>query len=161
MAWPVRGSTALLVASLALVVACKGGEPPAPGDGAAPSTKAAPGGLPGTETLVATTPHVQAAIDTANDLFQGRYEAVTARLEPSLRDQLSPSALNDLVAGVVGAHGQPERATDAWAGTVREDEQALPTASVLLRMSRSPVRFRLLLVFNPDNSLRGLWLRPI
>ena len=35
------------------------------------------------------------------------------------------------------------------------------SSSVLLRMSRSPTRFRLLLVFNHNSSLRGLWLRPI
>ena len=50
---------------------------------------------------------------------------------------------------------------DAWGSELRENGVTWPTASVLLRMSDSPSRFRLLLVFNADESLRGLWLRPI
>lgn len=122
---------------------------------------AAPEGLPGTEALEPPDPHVRVAVETVNDLFLGRYDAVTARLEIPLRERLSPAALRSLVDGVVAAHGQPDRVMDAWAGRIEEKGLVWPTASVLLRMSRSPTRFLLLLVFNPDESVRGLWLRPL
>ncbi len=168
MAWSLRGCAALLVlAPLALSTACTCREPaPAPTVSAAdvvvsPPPAALPELLPGTEALLAETPRVRAAVETANDLFLGRYEVVNARLEPGLRQQLSPAALREVVAGVVAAHGEPAQVVDAWASELREEERTWPTSSVLLRMSRSATRFRLLLVFNPDDSLRGLWLRPI
>jgi hypothetical protein len=138
---------------------------PALAPGAAPTPVPTPASdpdrLPGSEALDVNDPRVRVAAESVNDLFLGRSAAVSARLEPDLRAQLSPAVLDGLVAGVVEAHGAPARVMDAWAGELQEEGLVWPTASVLLRMSRSPVRFRLLLVFNRDETVRGLWLRPL
>ncbi len=96
----------------------------------------------------------------AKDLFAGRHEAVRERFVPRLRNELTVERLTDLVAGVESAHGAPAAFVDAWLTTADSAGRKLRAAAVLIRMTKSDVRFRLLVVFDREG-IDGLWLRPI
>ncbi len=117
--------------------------------------------LPGYSALRTATPEARLALDATLDLFAGRYEQVHALFDPSLAATLPPGELGAIIRGVVAHHGPPGLVMDAWLSRIDDEEDDMPAAKVLLRMSRSDVRFRLLMVFNPDRSVRGLWLRPL
>lgn len=99
-------------------------------------------------------------LDVWADLSAERFDAVRTRLEQALAADLTPKRLKEIMDGVQKAHGTG-RVIDAWETTVREEGEQLPAASVLLRMAKSKTRFRLLLVFNPNASIRGFWFKPI
>lgn len=120
----------------------------------------APGTLPGAGRLHPSGPEARLALEVATDLFSGRAEAAFGRFSPALREQLSVARLEQIVAGVISAHGPPVEVMDAWLGEVEEEGRPLPAAQVLVRMAND-VRFRLLLIILPGGTVDGLWLRPI
>jgi hypothetical protein len=100
------------------------------------------------------------ALDTAENLFRGRFEPVRRLLQFELGEELTIAKLHGIVDGLVKAHGPPVEVMDAWASEIREKEVVSPAAEALIRM-QSGKRIGLLLVFDPQGAVRGLWLRPI
>lgn len=100
------------------------------------------------------------ALDTAENLFLGRFDAVRRLLQVELAEDLTPAKLTGIVDGLVKAHGPPVEVMDAWASEIREKEVVSPAAEALIRM-KGGKRIGLLLVFDAQGAVRGLWLRPI
>lgn len=100
------------------------------------------------------------ALDTAENLFRGRFDAVRRLLQVELAEDLTPAKLTGIVDGLVKAHGPPVEVMDAWASEIREKEVVSPAAEALIRM-KGGKRIGLLLVFDAQGAVRGLWLRPI
>ena len=100
------------------------------------------------------------ALDTAENLFRGRFEPVRRLLQVELGEELSVAKLAGIVDGLVKVHGPPVEVMDAWASELREKDVVSPAAEALIRM-QSGKRIGLLLVFDPQGAVRGLWLRPI
>ncbi len=100
------------------------------------------------------------ALDTAENLFRGRFEPVRRLFQVELGEDLTVAKLSGIVDGLVKAHGPPVEVMDAWASEIREKEVVSPAAEALIRMQGGK-RIGLLLVFDPQGAVRGLWLRPI
>jgi hypothetical protein len=136
--------------------------PAAPPCVASPSatTGAAPDLWAARRPLAIASASAGLALDTAENLFRGRFEAVRRLLQPELGLDLTTAKLGGIVDGLIKAHGSPVEVMDAWASEIREKEVMSPAAEALIRM-QSGKRIGLLLVFDPQGAVRGLWLRPI
>lgn len=146
--------------------------PSAPAAAATPAAAAPPTSAPATATapaadlwsavrpLAAGSASATLALDTAQDLFAGRFEPIRRLLIPDLAIELPPEKLAAIVDGLIKAHGPPVQVMDAWASEVREKEVLSPAAEVMLRMQNGK-RIGLILVFDPQGAVKGLWLRPI
>jgi|GEM_PF-2436883 len=110
--------------------------------------------------LKGDSPDAQALINVWSDMSAGRWESVWQRLEQPLAQQLSPERLADILKGVEETHGNASL-VDAWGTTIKEEQGTWRASAGLLRMAKSTIRFRLLLVYNANNSIRGFWLKPI
>ncbi len=127
---------------------------------APPPCTACPTGDDPTASGAPDSPEARLVLAVWTHLAQGQPEEVSRLLEPELAAQLTPARLVDIVKKVERAHGAG-RLVDVWATTLREDGETFSAGAGLLRMSRSKTRFRLLLVLNADQTIRGLWLKPI
>jgi hypothetical protein len=116
--------------------------------------------LPGSADVALYSTQARIALQVTEDLFAGRYEAVRARLIPALREELTASRVEGIAEGVMQVHGRPARVLDAWRTTAKEEEVNLDAGAVLMRMTRTNTRFRLLIVFD-RGGISGLWFRPI
>lgn len=116
--------------------------------------------LPGAADVALYSSQARIALQVTEDLFAGRYEAIRARLIPSLREELSAARVEALAEGVMQVHGRPARVLDAWRTTAKEEDVNLDAGAVLMRMARTNTRFRLLIVFD-RGGISGLWFRPI
>ncbi len=103
---------------------------------------------------------VRLALDALQYLRAGKYEPVRALFTPSLRDELPPEKLDGIVRGLITAHGPIVQVTDAWRTEIEEKQVHMPAAEVLIRMTNE-TRVNLMLVFDPDGAVKGLWMRPI
>jgi len=105
-------------------------------------------------------PRAALALDALGKLFARDFAPVRALLTDELRSELTEAKLAGIVAGLVQAHGEPARVVDAWTSTITEKQVVMPAAEVLVRM-KNDTRVGLLLVFDPQGAVKGLWLRPI
>jgi len=105
-------------------------------------------------------PAARFAIETQQNLFNGNFESVRLNLTPALAAELPADKLRSIVAGLVLAHGAPVQIIDAWTSDVKDKEERMPGAQVLILMTNG-TRVNLLLVFDANNVVKGLWLRPI
>lgn len=122
---------------------------------------AAPVAVPETAPrVIGESPRAQLALETLDHLFARDFAPVRAVLTPELRDDLTDEKLASIMIGLVQAHGPPVQVMDAWTSTIREKEETMPAAQVLVKMAND-TRLGLILVFNPEGVVKGLWLRPI
>ncbi len=105
-------------------------------------------------------PAARFAVETLQHLVNGNYEAARASFTPSLATELPATKLQSIVNGLVQAHGAPVQIIDAWQSEVKEKEERMQAAQVLVLMTNG-TRVTLLLVFDPQGLVKGLWLRPI
>jgi len=136
---------------------CGTGECPRP----APCAKApecpAPAGF---DVATVKDRSVRLALDTLQYLLAAKYEPVRALFTPALRDELPADKLDAIVRGLVAAHGPVLQVTDAWRTEIEEKTVRMPAAQVLIRMTND-TRVDLMLVFDPQGAVKGLWMRPI
>lgn len=126
----------------------------------APATApAATGGLTASP-LTPQGPRGVEARDLINALFARDFGAVRSRLTVELGQDLTDAKLGDIVTGLVQAHGPAMRLIDAWTTTIKEKEIIMPAASSTVLMAND-VRVGLLLVYDEQGMIKGLWLRPI
>lgn len=124
-----------------------------------PGGSSSEGRMAGVAELEPATEHARQAIALAEALFAKEYSAVHAMFGTRLQGILSAEQLGDIVNGVTSIHGAPERITDAFDTSVEDFGTELPAVSVLVKMSQSPVRFRLQVVFR-GGVIDGLWFKP-
>ncbi len=150
-----------LVALLALLATSACSEPPLPCP--KPAECAPPPACPAVTQFDAATlqiPAARFAVETLQNLFSGNFETVRLNLTRELGAELPADKLRSIVDGLVKAHGPPVQIIDAWTSEVKEKEERMPSAQVLLLMTNG-TRVNLLLVFDSNNVVKGLWLRPI
>jgi len=138
--------------------------PSAPGpsgvapQGPTPSALVPQGPTP--SALVPQGPRGVEARDLINALFARDFGAVRSRLTVELGQDLTDAKLGDIVTGLVQAHGPAMQLIDAWTTTIKEKEVVMPAASATVLMAND-VRVGLLLVYDEQGMIKGLWLRPI
>ncbi len=106
------------------------------------------------------TPGAQVVTDVWGDLLAKRYDAVRQRFEPALAADLTGEKLGSIMDGVTAHHGEG-RLIHAWTTTVKDGGRRWDAAAAIIKHDRSTTRFRLLLVFNDDHTIRGLWNQPL
>lgn len=158
---PARRRVAMLMSALFAMgsVACSEPPPPCP----KPAECAPPPACPAVTQFDVNNlqiPAARFAVETLQNLFNGNYETVRQNLTASLAAELPADKLRSIVDGLVKVHGPPVQIIDAWTSEVKEKEERMPAAQVLLLMNNG-TRVNLILVFDPNNVVRGLWLRPI
>lgn len=100
------------------------------------------------------------AVQMLQNLLDDKTELVRDTFTPELRTELAGPKLTSIVNGLIAAHGPPTQIVDAWTSEIKEKEEVMPAAQVLIHMTNG-VRVSLLLVFAPNGAVKGLWLRPI
>lgn len=138
--------------------------PPGPACPSQPSSRACPPcasvSTSSNSGTVGDSPAATTVVDVYNALVEGNYDTVWQRLDKKLASELSPQRIAKIIQTVEQHHGAA-KLVDAWSTTIRDDHGEWKAGAGLLRMAKSQTRFRLLLVFNHDSSIRGLWLKPI
>ena len=100
------------------------------------------------------------AVQMLQNLLDDKQELVRDTFTPELKAELAGPKLTSIVNGLIAAHGPPTQIVDAWTSEIKEKEEVMPAAQVLIHMTNG-VRVSLLLVFAPNGAVKGLWLRPI
>lgn len=117
-------------------------------------------GVAGVPTVVGDSPRAQLGLETVGQLFAHDFAPVRERFTVALRDDLTDVKLGSIVTGLTQAHGGPVQIMDAWATTVREGEEVMPASQVIIKMAND-TRLGLVLVFDAQGAVKGLWLRPV
>ena len=124
---------------------------------------AAPPACPAVKQFDATTIQnagARFAVQMLQNLLDDKQELVRDTFTPELKAELAGPKLTSIVNGLIAAHGPPTQIVDAWTSEIKEKEEVMPAAQVLIHMTNG-VRVSLLLVFAPNGAVKGLWLRPI
>lgn len=156
-----RAAAALVIAFGSSACADPAAEPVCPP--AAPCPPPAPMVCPSVadfEAAALEDPTTRLAIESVQNLFDLRFAPVRARFTAALSAELTDDKLGEIVRGLVAAHGPPAQIVDVWPSAIEEKKERMPAAQVLVRMANG-VRVNLLLVFDPEGAVKGLWLRPI
>ncbi|MFO0744260.1 MAG: hypothetical protein U1F43_01110 [Myxococcota bacterium] len=164
----------LLTFALARGLAACGGEPcecrapdavaaasAAPAAPAAGDATAAAGPAPAPiAKVVGDSPHAQLALETLDEMLAKNFAPIRALMTDDLRLELTEAKLSSIVTGLLQAHGPVVQVMDAWSSTIKEKEVVMPASQVLMKMAND-TRIGLMLVFDPNGLVKGLWLRPI
>jgi len=152
--WPARTLLFLFITT----AACSEPPPPCPKLECAP-----PPACPAVTQFDAGSvenPSARFAVQTLQNMLNGNFELVRSSFTTALATELPATKLQSILDGLIRAHGAPLQIMDAWQSELKEKEERMPAAQVLLRMSND-TRLNLLLVFDPQGAVKGLWLRPI
>lgn len=110
--------------------------------------------------IVGESPRAALALKTLGELWAGAFGPIRGLMTDDLRAELTEAKLGSIVTGLVRAHGPMVAVMDAWTSTIREKDEVMPAAQALMKMDDG-TRLGLMLVFDPQGAVKGLWLRPI